>query len=183
MSAPSDRVEPGLRSPSNVVSNREKMIQRVLALRVAGEIRPGVYAGEVCQVCGKVATFDGVICAWGAHSSRDNAFVCFPCRKQGLQRTLSDETCRYCEICACPVPADQKLRRQHHWVCEPCAETVAGAQTEGTLIEFLNDFVRRRYIEIRYPTEKGVAALHQNLLEMRAVLEDLEDDPDEGEEE
>jgi ribosomal protein L37AE/L43A len=114
----------------------------------------GIYAAEVCQLCGAIGTFSGWanavgshvrLCAGGEFVAPDHDHQYGRHAPERYRAILESQGWRFCDVCQARVPHRQAQAVNSYWLCAACArQAAAGTETVG---QMLNTLGRRRYLE------------------------------------
>lgn len=158
---------------------------KVLIRHCANEIKwngrkVGIFAAEVCQLCGGMNTFNGLVSALAVHVGPLQEFVCRRCRpsldsesRAKATECLGQQPYRYCELCRERVGMSDDHRFGHRWLCQACLDAIHSGREWDDPQLFLNSLVRQRYVLSRFNTVDQLRAFHLRLEAMRLDMEEI----------
>ena len=164
---------------------RERVIRHILGTNA------GIYGAEVCQMCGEIRTFRHLWIAQFTHSGPD--FLCTGCIRtfkpdpneigtsftvaRDAFKELRKRRSRMCELCRSTIEDADRDRHAYgpsvpKWVCPPCSERVLSEHGSEWPHDLLRDLSRRRFLEIRCPTDDELRGWGRMVAEMRFDLDE-----------
>jgi hypothetical protein len=110
-----------------------------------------------------------------AHFGPDRDRVCAPCLKRcgrdAVPEVIEARTERRCEVCGRCVKRARTNRLGAYWVCAPCRSEVGTGDPRFGPADGLHQLVRRRYMELAYPTMEDLLELEETVLVIQADLD------------
>ena len=158
---------------------RERLIKRAIAKTTPHGIGVGIFGAEICQLCGRLGTFNGWVSAMSMHSG--GYFFHWDCLKPIDPRPTPDGL-----SCSAAAAAQQIVDARDYRFCNICAERIA-ASTVGLcgscrgLIgdrnpgPILGEFNRQRYVALTCTTDEALRAFDITLEAKRLDLEEMLD--------
>jgi hypothetical protein len=164
---------------------RGRLIAAILAVRDAGTgQRPGIYGAEVCQICGGIGTFSGLVGAMSCHASGTRDFFCRRCPTQpsapdGTRLDLNASRAwavaelerqphRFCAVCTTRIERRPENLQDDAWLCAACRTALGDDRRQA-----LRDLVRRRYIDLVCRTDDELRAFAVQVRTIGLNLEEI----------
>jgi len=177
-----DRNANGIAEPHDAAY--DEIAQRITGYRVATGQRPGVYGANRCQLCGTITTFSTLLGARAVHFGPDRERACAACveryGRDAIAGAIEARTDRRCEVCGRSVERSPANRLGFYWVCEPCRSDVGPRDPRLGPADGISQLVRRRYMELAYPTVEELLELEQTVLAIKADLDEIIEQPAPG---
>ncbi len=145
---------------------RERIIRHILGTH------GGIYGAEVCQVCGEVGTYFSLAGARIRHLGYPYEFVGEHGHSAAEVKSALGSRHRYCEVCGTRFNLGDESRLGYNPVCDACRHEIGERERGRPAHEVVTELTRRRYIDLKHPTDEKLRAFDRLVTEMRFELDE-----------